>query len=47
VSSTDLLQQRPSWRGVMHSWVFFAAIPAGVLLIILAGDAAARKAASI
>jgi hemolysin III len=47
VSSTDLLQERPSWRGVMHSWVFFAAIPAGVLLIILAGGAAARTAASI
>jgi hemolysin III len=47
VSSTELLQQRPSWRGVMHSWVFFAAIPAGALLIIFADDAASRTAASI
>lgn len=42
-----LLLDRPSWRGVLHSWAFFAAIPAGVLLIVLAGGAAGRTAASI
>lgn len=47
VNSEYLLQERPSWRGVMHSWVFFAAIPAGVLLIVFAGGAASRTAASI
>ncbi len=42
-----LLLERPSWRGKMHSWAFFAAIPAGVLLIIFASGAAGRTAASI
>ena len=39
--------ERPAWRGVLHSWAFFAAIPAGVLLIVFAGGAAGRTAASI
>jgi hemolysin III len=43
----DLLLERPSWRGVLHSWVFFAAIPAGVLLIVFAVGAAGRTAAGI
>lgn len=38
---------RPAWRGVLHSWAFFAAVPAGVLLIVFAGGAAGRAAASI
>ena len=42
-----LLMERPSWRGVLHSWAFVAAIPAGVLLIVFAGGAAGRTAASI
>lgn len=42
-----LLLERPSWRGVLHSWAFFASIPAGVLLIVFAGSAAGRAAASI
>ena len=42
-----LLQVRPSWRGVLHSWAFVAAVPAGVLLIVFAGGAAGRTAASI
>ncbi len=42
-----LTAERPAWRGVLHSWAFFAAIPAGVLLIVFAGGAAARTAASI
>ncbi len=42
-----LLLERPSWRGRMHSWAFFAAIPAGALLIVFAAGAASRTAASI
>lgn len=47
MKSDDLMLERPSWRGVLHSWAFFAAIPAGVLLIVFAGGAAGRTAASI
>ena len=32
---------------MLHSWAFFAAIPAGVVLIVLAGSAAERAAAAI
>ena len=42
-----LTAERPSWRGVLHSWAFFASIPAGVLLIVFATGAAQRTAASI
>ena len=42
-----LTAERPAWRGVLHSWAFFAAIPAGVLLIVFASGAAARTAASL
>ena len=42
-----LLQERPSWRGRLHSWAFFAAIPAGVVLIIIAVGGAGRTAAAI
>jgi hemolysin III len=42
-----LTADRPSWRGVLHAWAFFLAIPAGVLLIVFAGGAAARAAASV
>ncbi|MEO6652670.1 MAG: hemolysin III family protein [Ilumatobacteraceae bacterium] len=46
--TTDyLLLERPSWRGRLHSWAFFAAIPAGVLLIVFASGAAGRTAAAI
>jgi hemolysin III len=47
VNMDVLTAERPAWRGVLHSWAFFAAIPAGVLLIVFAGGAAARTAASI
>lgn len=43
----SLTAERPTWRGVMHMWAFIAAIPAGVLLIVFAGGAAQRTAASI
>ncbi|MDW3213600.1 MAG: hemolysin III family protein [Ilumatobacteraceae bacterium] len=47
MNSDYLLLERPSWRGVLHSWAFFASIPAGVLLIVFASSAAGRAAASI
>jgi hemolysin III len=42
-----LTLERPAWRGVLHQWTFVAAIPGGVLLVLLAGGAAQRTAASI
>lgn len=48
MTSADLLLgQRPTWRGRMHSWAFWAVIPAGIGLIVIASGAAARTAASI
>ena len=38
---------RPVWRGLMHSWAFALAIPAGVLLILAADHASARVAAAV
>ena len=38
---------RPVWRGLMHSWVFVIAIPAGILLILGADHAEARVAAAV
>jgi hemolysin III len=35
------------WRGLLHLWTFLLAIPAGVVLILLADRPAARVAASI
>ena len=37
----------PSWRGWLHTAAFAAAIPAGVILILVADRAAARTAAAI
>ncbi len=37
----------PTWRGWMHAAAFFAAIPAGVVLILVADRAAARTSAAI
>ena len=42
-----LTAERPTWRGVLHSWAFLASIPAGVLLILLADGAAQRAAAAV
>lgn len=47
VNGDYLLMDRPSWRGRLHSWAFFAAIPAGLLLIVFAGGTAGRTAAAI
>ncbi len=41
------LPPRPVWRGKMHSWAFFASIPAGVALIALAQGVAATVGAAI
>jgi hemolysin III len=38
---------KPAWRGKMHSWAFFAAIPAGIGLTVLAQGAAATVGAAI
>lgn len=41
------LVERPTWRGRMHSWVFFAVIPAGAMLIAVADGGTARFAAAV
>ncbi len=46
-SSITPADERPSWRGWMHVAAFFAAIPAGILLIVFAHSASARVGASI
>lgn len=38
---------RPVWRGKMHSWAFFASIPAGIALIVIASGAAATVGAAV
>lgn len=45
--SDYLTAERPALRGWLHQWSFFAAIPAGVLLIIAARNAESKAAASI
>ena len=42
-----LTAERPTWRGVLHSWAFLASIPAGLLLILFADGAAHRAAAAV
>lgn len=46
-TTSPLLAARPSWRGKLHAWAFFAAIPAGILLVVFSERAAARTAAAI
>lgn len=46
-SSITPAHERPTWRGWMHVGAFLVSIPAGVLLILAAGQASARVAASI
>jgi hemolysin III len=46
--ATDVLPlERPSWRGVLHSWAFFVIIPAGVMLVAIADGAAATAASAV
>ncbi len=47
VVPSPYLATRPVWRGKMHSWAFFAAIPAGIALIAVAQGAAATVGAAI
>lgn len=47
VRADVLTAERPTWRGVLHTWAFVVAVPAGVLLIVFATGIAQRTAASI
>ena len=47
VSAPSLDMSRPVWRGKMHSWAFFASIPAGLALVLIASGAAAIVGAAI
>lgn len=38
---------RPRWRGRLHAWAFFASIPAGIALVILADGVAATVGAAV
>jgi hemolysin III len=42
-----LTAERPTWRGMFHTWAFWMAVPAGVLLILFARGPAGRTAAAI
>ncbi len=42
-----VILERPLWRGRMHAWTFFLAIPAGIVLIAIADGAAATAASAI
>ena len=42
-----LTADRPTWRGVFHTWAFLLAIPAGALLILFADQPRARTSAAI
>lgn len=42
-----LTAERPQWRGRLHTWAFFAALPAGILLIVSAEGAMASVAVGI
>src|SRR5215211_2664556 len=37
----------PQWRGRLHKWAFFAALPLGVLLLVMAERTAARAAVAV
>ena len=38
---------RPRWRGRLHAWAFFVAVPASVLLLLRADSAVARVSAAV
>jgi hemolysin III len=46
-SSITAVEDRPTWRGWLHTGAFLVAIPAGALLIIVARGASAKVGASI
>jgi hemolysin III len=47
VPNPDLWMARPVWRGKLHTWAFFSAIPAGIYLVVLAQGASATAGAAI
>ena len=47
VATPYLLETRPVWRGRMHAWAFFVAIPASIALVWSADGAAGKVGASI
>ena len=47
VPTPYLAMSRPVWRGKMHSWAFFASIPAGIALTVIASGAAATVGAAV
>lgn len=45
---TDVLTaERPIWRGRLHTWAFFAALPAGFLLVLAADGTMASLAVGV
>jgi hemolysin III len=42
-----LSRSKPAWRGVLHGWAFYLAIPAGVTVSLFAENSTARIAAAI
>ena len=40
-------EPRPQWRGRLHTWAFVAALPLGLLLVLLADRPAARAAVAV
>jgi hemolysin III len=38
---------KPAWRGVLHGWAFYLAIPAGVTVSLFADNPTARAAAAV
>lgn len=47
VAPAYLSMDRPVWRGIMHAWAFFLAIPAGIALVVVADGTAAKVGASV
>lgn len=47
VPTPSFVLERPVWRGKMHSWAFFASIPAGIALVVLAQGTAATVGAAV
>jgi hemolysin III len=46
-SSATPAHERPTWRGWMHTVMFFLAIPGGILLIVIGRSAEAKVGAAI
>ena len=47
VATPSIHESRPEWRGRIHSWAFFVAIPASIALVWAAEGAAATVGVSI